>query len=247
MGLTNGTAYDVYMAHADEFSNVVTDSDLNNSPSGVSAVGFDPAHTTMLTTGDSFTARTGSNRLLVANVTFRTDTAGGFGGGFTLTLGSTDFTLAQGKNIRYECGAGQFYLKDTDIPAGANSFSVTTGDGLVFEDIKIEVLEMTGVNQTTPISLGTAASEKNTPTSFSTTGMTTADNSVVVSIAAFDAPAATSALTGATSLTDDTSGLYIRHMSGYQEVATSGTAWSHDHSNTSANPYAYSSIEVIAA
>lgn len=244
-GLTNGVAYDVYLAHADEFSNAVTDSDLNNSPVGASAVSFDPSHKTAVALGGSFTARSGSNRLLVANMVFQTNDAGGFGGGFTLSLGGNDFTLAQGKNRRFDVGTGQFYLKEADIPAGSNTLTLTTGDGLTFEDIYIEILEMTGVDQTTPVALGSA----NTilTGSFSTTGTTSANNSLVLSVAGYEVPGATTALTGATTLTDYTGSSFFRYLAGYEEVATSGTGWSHNHSNTSNNTANYTSIEVIAA
>jgi len=244
-GLTNGVAYDIHLAHGDQFSNVQTDSDLNNTPVGVSAVSFDPSHKTVVALGGSFTARTGSNRLLVANMVFQTNDAGGFGGGFTLSLGGNDFTLAQGKNRRYDVGTGQFYLKEADIPAGSNTLTLTTGDGLTFEDIYIEILEMTGVDQTTPIALGSA----NTVLTgaFSTTGTTSANNSLVLSVAGYEVPGATTALTGATTLTDYTGSAFFRYLAGYEEVATSGTGWSHNHSNTSNNVANYTSIEVIAA
>lgn len=250
-GLTNGVAYDVYLAHADEFSNAVTDSDLNNSPVGVSAVVFDPSHKTMLGIGDSFTARTGSNRLLVASITFRSDSVGvthtNNPAKFTLSLGGTDFTTVSELGVRYFVSCAQCYLKDADIPAGANTISVSTLDGYVFEEIYIEITEMTGVDQTSPVNLGATDKDNTATTSFSTTGTTSANNSLILSIAGLDDPAGTDVLTGATTLTDDTSGSLVRHFSGYEEVATSGTGWAHNHSNASAAAYAYSSIEVVAA
>lgn len=244
--LTNGVAYDVYLAHADEFSNAVTDSDLNNSPVGVSAVVFDPSHKTLVSNGGSFTARTGSDRLIVANVGWRTNDAGTYTGTFTLSIGGVNMVEQSSRGARYNAGVSQFTMVDADIPSGSNTVSLTTADGLTFTNLYIELVEMTQVDQTTPVAGVTSSLAFSSPGAFSITGTTTVDNSLILTAASISGTGYTDTVTGCTVLTDDESGGLIRFITTYEEKAAAG-AWSHDHANESGRAWAYAGLEVLPA
>jgi hypothetical protein len=248
-GLTNGVAYDIHLAHGDQFSNVDTDSDLNNSPVGVSAVVFNPSHTTLVSNGGSFTARTGSNRLIVANIGWRSNDADAdnpLTSEFTVTIGGVAMTTQAVEGRRFNAGAAQFTMLDADIPAGSNVVSFTTSTGLSMTAEYIELVEMTAVDQATPVRGITGDSDISGPTAFSIAGTSTEDNSLILTAAGISGTGYTDTVTGATVLTDDETGGLMRFTSTYEEKASAG-AWSHNHANESGRAWAYTGPEVLPA
>lgn len=118
--------------------------------------------------GGTFTAQTGTNRLMVIMVTGYIPATGPTSvsvsfGAQTATLLAEMFTTDSVSGA-----AGIFYIKDADIPTGAQDITVTYGTNNMRSCV-VYVAEYSGVNQTTPF--GTP-STGNTQTGTLSAGLT---------------------------------------------------------------------------
>lgn len=114
--------------------------------------------------GGTFTAQTGTNRLFVILVTGYTP--GVYPTGVSVSYGAQSATLLSetlvGASNAISGNGGIFYIKDADIPSGANDVTVTyTGGGspdAAMRSCTVFVAEYENVDQTTPFGTPSTAS-----------------------------------------------------------------------------------------
>lgn len=202
--------------------------------------------------GTAFTAATGSNRLIVFIVFFQQPNSSP-ASSVTFALGAQSATSAVTATFGNtgRPGAAIFYIKDVDIPAGSNAPTATFNNSV--DACAIFTSELSGVDQATTVA-GAANSTGVGSTSESTSGTTTADNSLVLSSAVLEGGGSTdlpiSVSGGITKITDFETGNTnndIQGSCGYEEIASSSTAWTHTFTWTDTEVWAKATIEVLAA
>lgn len=130
--------------------------------------------------GTSFTAQSGSDRMLVAIVSY---VQGSNASDLTATLGAATFTLATsyGSSTNGLARTQFLYLLDADIPATAETLDVSiTG---TFNTPMVTIVELSGVNQTTPFGNDAEANSTNSALETRDLNVTTqADDRFVLSV-----------------------------------------------------------------
>jgi hypothetical protein len=190
--------------------------------------------------GVSFTAAAGSNRLITAIVDYGQLTPAATTA--TPSMGAQAFTLAGslGSTTGGIAKVQMFYIKEADIPAGANTISITFDQNVAYPHVTI--VEWTGVDQTTPVVAAspdaTLSFQSDTTLAYSIT--TSAANSVVLtSVHLFNTSAvqtftpSTDTGGSVTEITQHSLGAgYGQSVAFYESVASSSTSVGHDASWT---------------
>jgi hypothetical protein len=102
---------------------------------------------TKVADGENYTAETsGSNRLVVLVAHARNSNDPGSITG--ITMGSTGATLATNQGNQNQTASAVGYIKDADIPSGANAITVSVNNTL--DSAQIHCFTLSGADQTTP-------------------------------------------------------------------------------------------------
>ncbi len=203
---------------------------------------------------EPYLAAPGENRLLLAHVSYGTQGTPGASTA-SLSLGGQAFSLAHSYGSSADGLAKSlfFYLHDADLPETPETVTCTVSDGV--RDLRVVLVELRNVNQSTPVG-ATVLAEPETPANSHTGALTTtAGGSLVLGAIG----TRNEADDGISVVTDSTGALVdldvvrpqvpgvLDGLASYEILANAGTRVEHTWTWGTSARYGVSMIEVLAA